>query len=240
MTNNLYHPVEHAILAQFFKTKSLHPVEVDDLEKDVGKERDYIGLERDLWGDLDTDFNALDNAVARLVLEGIQDRLPQWGIVDKDFNALLARKISGKKKRKLSMAPQRLLSVNWATSGPGYSWPEDYYLAYVPLYDRYVVTASLDCPDAYGYSDLAIEHFPGGFKNPNSAAGKVIQNWWSEHQNPWGYFDNSLKGTVDRDTAMDWGWKVWGNNEYVEYPTQWLELLNERHNSESENQRLNS
>ena len=44
MAANLFHPVEHEILAQFFKTKSLHPVKVHDLKEDAANNKDYIGL----------------------------------------------------------------------------------------------------------------------------------------------------------------------------------------------------
>jgi hypothetical protein len=70
------------------------------------------------------EYYALENAVARLVLEGIQDRLPQWATGDKEGNVIFARNILPKTNRKLSFAPQCLFGINWANSGPGFSRPK--------------------------------------------------------------------------------------------------------------------
>jgi len=134
--------------------------------------------------DRDLEYYALENAVARLVLEGIQDRLPQWATRDKEGDVIFGWNILPKTNRKLSFAPQCLFGINWANSGPGFSWPEEYYLAYVPLYDRFVVTASQDSPDVYGYTDIAIGHFADNISDVISAAGEQIRNNWSEHPNP--------------------------------------------------------
>jgi hypothetical protein len=36
------------------------------------------------------------------------------------------------KEARLNFNPQLLFSINWATSGPGFEWPEAYYVTYVP------------------------------------------------------------------------------------------------------------
>jgi hypothetical protein len=222
-TSNLFHPVEHEILAQFFNTKSLHPVKPHDLKEDAANKNAYIGLVKS--ADRVLEYYALENAVARLVLEGIQDRLPQWATRDKEGNVKFGRSVVPKTNRKLSFAPQCLFGINWANSGPGFSWPEEYYLAYVPLYDRFVVTASQDSPDVYGYTDIAIGHFEGVISDVISAAGEQIRNNWSEHPNPWEHFVWFVHGAVDEAKAQQWGWQVWGNGRTDDDYPQWLEDL---------------
>lgn len=46
--------------------------------------------------------------------------------------------------------PELVCCINWADSGPGYSWPESYYVTYLPGLEKYIVTASLDSPDVWG------------------------------------------------------------------------------------------
>jgi len=46
---------------------------------------------------------------------------------------------------KVELWPYYLLTINWADSGPGFSWPVAYNAIYVPGFDRTVVTASGDC-----------------------------------------------------------------------------------------------
>jgi len=57
------------------------------------------------------------------------------------------------------LIPQYLLTINWADSGPGFSWPVAYHVTWVPICDEYVVTQSADSPDAFGYCDFAIGYF---------------------------------------------------------------------------------
>jgi hypothetical protein len=61
--------------------------------------------------------------------------------------------------RKVELSPRHLLTINWADSGPGFSWPVAYYAVYVPGFDRTVVTASGDSPETFGACDVAVGHF---------------------------------------------------------------------------------
>jgi hypothetical protein len=106
-------------------------------------------------------YRRIDAAVAFIVLERVEQRLPQWAAV-RDNEVILARKHRDGTKvpnRKVLLQPRHLFTINWADSGPGFSWPTAYYVAWLPYYDRYVVTASADCPDAFGYCDFALGAF---------------------------------------------------------------------------------
>jgi hypothetical protein len=100
-------------------------------------------------------------AVAFIVLESVEDRLPNCGISDGD-GVTLTRDYRPKAlvpSRQVAVLPQHLFTLNWADSGPGISWPGAYYTTWVPIYDRYVVTYSADTPEVFGYCDIAIGHF---------------------------------------------------------------------------------
>ena len=105
--------------------------------------------------------------MAAIVLERIQDTLPQWASVklrenEYEENVItLAREVKARRARcTVELVPQYLLTINWADSGPGFSWPVAYHVTWVPIYDEYVVTQSADSPDAFGYCDFAIGRFP--------------------------------------------------------------------------------
>ena len=53
----------------------------------------------------------------------------------------------------LNLEPELLFCVNWADSAPGISWPEAYYVTFIPGLDHYVVTASRDSRDLFGCTD---------------------------------------------------------------------------------------
>ena len=117
-------------------------------------------------------------------------------------------------KRTVELVPKFLLMINWADSGPGYSWPESYYVTYVPLYDVYVVTSSVDCPDLYGVTDYAIGHFrPGG--DITTLSGEQIENLWgtlaNNCQSRWEYVFE--EGLIDTELAMKLADEVWPAEE---------------------------
>ena len=98
------------------------------------------------------------NAVARIALAPIRTSLPVWGTYA-DGEVYHTRFEENARKlplRGFYSEPVLALAINWANTAPGYSWPESYYVSWIPYYDRYLVTASLDSPLNEGYLDLAI------------------------------------------------------------------------------------
>jgi len=168
------------------------------------------------------DYKESDAAVAAIVLERIQERLPQWASFReiKDGNTMkevvtLGRNVKERRaKRKIETAPRHLLTINWANSGPGISWPEAYYVTWVPVYDVFVVTASADSPDAFGYCDFAIGHFPNTKEFVAEAGQKIKANWNWQYSNfsqeRWEYLFDA--GLIDVETAERLADEVWGKD----------------------------
>jgi hypothetical protein len=50
-------------------------------------------------------------------------------------------------------------------------------LVWTPIYERFVVTASADCPDTFGYADFALGHF-GRDANVGQSAIRIIKRDW--------------------------------------------------------------
>lgn len=159
-----------------------------------------------------------DAAVGAIVLERIQDTLPQWASVrirendDEELHVTLAREVKERRARRtVELVPQYLLTINWADSGQGFSWPVAYHVTWIPIYDQYVVTQSADSPDAFGYCDFAIGLF-SQTKGFVSEAGRVIrENWeWQRAQfcqHRWAYLFGT--GLIDENTAEQLADEVW-------------------------------
>ena len=159
-----------------------------------------------------------DAAVAAIVLERIQDTLPQWASVklreneNEEADITLAREVKARRARRtVELVPQYLLTINWADSGPGFSWPVAYHVTWVPIYNEYVVTQSADSPDAFGYCDFAIGRFPKTDDFVTAAAKEIKENWeWQRDQfcqYRWAYlFDNGL---IDEATAIRLREEIW-------------------------------
>ncbi len=74
--------------------------------------------------------------------------------------------------------PELLCGINWASSGPGLSWPEVYHLAWLPVFGRWVVVASRDTDEVDGYCDRVLGHF-ADCDEPATHAANVIEQYWS-------------------------------------------------------------
>ncbi|PKN96597.1 MAG: hypothetical protein CVU43_19860 [Chloroflexi bacterium HGW-Chloroflexi-5] len=164
----------------------------------------------------DNDLN-LSNAVARLGLKQIQHRLPQWAAVRRE-ELILGRKVRQHKKRAIELLPLHLFTINWADSGPGFSWPDAYHLIWFPLFNRFVVTASQDSSDAYGVEDKAIEWRPDD-QDRREAAKSIIVSYWRDtiygwDQERWAYLFN--EGLISDEEANAWADEAWPESVSVE------------------------
>jgi hypothetical protein len=156
------------------------------------------------------------NLVAEIVLTMVNDELPQWAVFYESGHAMWGRKHQLKllEKRDELLDPTFLLMINWADSGPGYSWPESYYSTYLPGYNIYVVTASQDCDDVHGFTDEAIDYFEAD--NPeqiSEPATAIVKYWWVDqepNQYPWVEVLNF--GEIGEQEAWDLRDEVWGEN----------------------------
>jgi len=116
----------------------------------------YEGLDTDLAETVDQDtWPSVNTAVARILLERIQDRLPRW--MGRNSEAELVVSRAGRKARRdrrILMKPVYAGSREGFGGGPGMSWRIEYHTVWVPLFDRFVVTESSDDGE-----DFAIGHF---------------------------------------------------------------------------------
>ena len=166
------------------------------------------------------EYRRIDAAVAQIVLERIQDHLPNWTAVVGDRFVVARPLIERRAGRKVELWPRHLLTINWADSGPGFSWPVAYTATYVPGFDHTVVTASADCPEAFGgVCDLAIGAF-GWETSTLDGSRRVIMSDWQrqrrEHgQECWAYLFDT--GIVDKAEAEAWADVVWSDRATSDY-----------------------
>ena len=209
-TVDLFTIDEHAIIADWLGVKPR--CEATDLlsAMDALKRLEFEGRA--------SGYGEEDAAVASIVLERIQHTLPQWASVklreneNEESVITLAREIKERHARRtVELVPQYLLTINWADSGPGFSWPVAYHVTWVPIYDEYIVTQSADSPDAFGYCDFAIGHFPKTNDFVTAAANEIKGDWeWQRDQfcqARWAYLFGS--GLIDEGTAIRHREEVW-------------------------------
>lgn len=206
----LFHPVEHAILRKFFGLCALpsDPADLNQLETQAFGEPAYIGIDAAL------DEFGVENAVARICLGAIQERLPQWSCLRADGTLALNRRSYKRREHVVVAKPLFLFEINWADSGPGFSWPVAYWATFVPGYARWVVTASADGPDVWGCADIAIGHFSG--QNIGEGAGQVIRKEWQKlyschDQTPW--VELFSEGLIKTDEAYALRQSVWEGHD---------------------------
>jgi hypothetical protein len=202
---DLFTPDEDAVLARWFG------VEPPESAKgvDVAEAVERLGFK-----DEPGHYELIDAAVAFILIERAEQHKPPWASVSGGRAVVLARKYrdsDGVPERKVILQPRSLFEINWADSGPGFSWPVSYYATWVPHYDRFVVTASADCPDAFGYCDFALGAFGGDTPIKDGAKSIICGDWRQQLdewcQSPWEYlFDTGL---ISGDEARAWADEVW-------------------------------
>lgn len=203
----LFDPIERTILCEYFGDATPDDLLDIDIYATIGDGDSSVGtrrirLRRDQSGD--TSERTVGNAVARLALNSIRGHLPQWYARYADGTCVFGRDTEPGLLREVQMKPVHLFTINWADSGPGYSWPVAYYATWIPGFDRFVVTSSADSEDYFGYADVALGWFPG--KTPVvKGSRRVLVAFWSsiaEYQSKWQDFLES--GVVDEGMADRW------------------------------------
>jgi len=203
---DLFTPEEDSIFFEWFR---------GEVPKDLDLPPISSALERLGLGEgPERPYSNLDAAVAFIVLEAVEKRLPQWAAVG-GGEVQFARDYRPKElvpARRAAMIPQHLFTLNWADSGPGFSWPAAYYATWVPTYDRFVVMVSADCPDAFGYTDIAIGHFGKEESLLEGSRRIVVEDWryqigeWD--QGRWAYL--FFEGLLNEAGAESWADEAWG------------------------------
>lgn len=220
-STSLYYPQEQIILSHWLGRKQPKCVPyIFDLEYDQ-EDIDGVGLHSSS-SSIDDEDLAISNAVARILLSAIEERLPHWEAVKQDGTVIHGRKqvaYPPHRHRQISTIPRKLFTINWATSGPGYSWPEAYYVTWIPIYDVWVVTLSQDSVDTYGYADLAMGWFDKDTDLIEGARAIITSEWGSQRaeydQQPWECLFGT--GLVDESTAYEWAQSVWGEQSEGAY-----------------------
>jgi hypothetical protein len=214
-----FFPREHAILAEYFdlqekqpqQARAFDPHEITSEENNYEEAVEGIACRKSYGG---RDYRAIDNAVARIALAPVRKNLPTWGGLGKDgaFHSRQSENESILPERGYRSDPVHVLSINWASSGPGYSWPLRYYISWIPYYERYVVTVSYDSPEVEGYLDLAIGDLSEGASVEKELKSVIVRHWDRDSMYLQGW-----EGVIDPGIVKDpWAWREevnWGYND---------------------------
>jgi hypothetical protein len=156
-------------------------------------------------------------------LKNVEKRLPQWAaLVGEEL--VLARQYRDLDKepdRRILLQPRLLFEINWADSGPDFSWPVAYYVTWLPYYDRFVVTASADSPEALGYCDFALGFF-GIETRIKEGSSAIIRADWQEQYDGWEHprwkylFRTGLISKAGAVALADMVWRTEQDDEEAE------------------------
>ena len=202
--DDCYTDIERAFLCDYFGIK--RPERLADIDV-------YQPVRSGVYvkpGEYSSEYD-VPNAVARLALARIQDCLPAWAGVNDSGQCFTSRQYTRSEIAMVNYHPQHLFTINWADSGPGFSWPEAYYLVWLPVFERYVVTASQDTPDCYGFEDIAIGWQFFDEDRVSITKEIILANWGSVHkpnsEEGWAYL--FATGLVSESEAEAWRDAIW-------------------------------
>lgn len=208
MTISIFVPNEQALLDAWFRSAPIDG-RLDEL------------LKADGFEDECDPYTRLDAWVGAFAVAEIQARLPNAGICSGP-QVTLTRTLREVKERTVSGLTRHLFTINWADSAPGISWPVAYTLVWVPLFDHFVVAASADGGDAFGYPDFAIGRFPARGSWLEAVKDIIVRDWRAQYdgwnQAPWAYlFDTDNVSEAD---ALKWRAEAWLGTEFDEWSSR--------------------
>lgn len=198
---------EHRIISEWL---GVEPAEEIPAELDSDTALKTLGLYKE---DINV-YSNIDYAVAAILLQFAQDRLPQWASL-RDDSFSRGRQIRAKGAEcVVEMTPKRLFKLNWADSAPGFGWPEDYHVTFVPVYNVFIVTGSVDSTDIYGITDFALGHFYEP-EDIIASSSEIIFKEWKElgrsyGQHRWAYL--CAEGLMDTVAAESLADRLWDDN----------------------------
>lgn len=159
-----------------------------------------------------------DVAIARLLLGPIQDELPSWSILG-DEGLMCARPpFPAAPGGAPLFAPTHLATIDWASSGPGFSWPEAYYATVIPPLGIVVVTGSRDSEEPLGCTDHAYGWRPAT-RPLRAIAREVLVADWTRTTDASGapaWESIFLTGLLGRRTLMSMRRQVWDGRDQDE------------------------
>lgn len=180
--NDLFDPVEHAILCDFFGVE--RPEALRDVDAFAGHGTltggvPAVRVEPDSYGKVTA--SSVSNAVARLLLHAVQERLPPNARTTVPFPPAAESDPDEEAGHSILFFSYELFEVEWAMHGGNFVWLERYHAVYAPGFRRYVVTISAEQRLLYGYEHIAIGFF-GQDVDVRSGATQVVTEWWQDYQ----------------------------------------------------------
>ena len=205
MNTDIYSGDERQLLEAWFDGRSL-TLEQEELLAEQGFDHECCEA-----------YTLLDAWVGAFAVRDIQERLPNCGICREDSVTLTRPIQKNRRSKKVASAVRFLFRINWADSAPGFSWPADYYLVWLPGFDRWVLTYSADSPDAMGYCDFALGSIGPDDDWRESVREILVADWrfqYSEwEQTPWAYVWRP--GLVTQEEALEWRKEAWEGHEDI-------------------------
>ena len=161
----------------------------------------------------DGPINELSEAVARICLGEVQEQLPQFW--DPKYGPARLRFPTPARQRPLK--PELLLEINWDSPMPGIDWPESYFVTFIPGFERFVVTASVDSQQNYGVLDVAAGWFPAS-ESVLDGSRRILLDWWrdyAENETP-AWAEQYGCGVIDYDEGERMRALVWPDEQDTE------------------------
>ena len=207
---------EHAVLSTYLEQ---WPVEAVESLGDSALPHEVVEAYADQLASSEYGSSPIEAAVAAIVLRSVHKELP-WcsgtGLGPETGARWWRPRCEDSAP---SVLPIRLLTINWASSGPGLDWPDEYYLSWVPVYDRYVITVSADSGESLrGRVDMAIHSFAAGSDLLAEVKPAIIADWEMERgQFEQGRWETAYSsGLVSKQLAGEWADEVWVEEDEAE------------------------
>jgi hypothetical protein len=174
----LYSNVERLVISAWLTRKQKFRLQnVSDAiaeQRPIADAMESLGLTREA-----KQYDRLDAAVGQILLRDVVYWLPRLRVW-RDRRGRFGARGTGKRAEQrgpLYFAPQHLFAITWPSQEPGVRGPIAYHRAWMPAFERFVVTTSEPTDEPHGYRDFALGSF-ADVPDWQTLAGEIIYNDW--------------------------------------------------------------
>jgi hypothetical protein len=127
-----------------------------------------------------TIYDQTDAVIGRSLLLRIESRLPRWRSERLHGDRKFARwgaPVLRRQNCDVQFMPHHLFTITWPGQQPGFMGPVAYHLAWLPIFERFIVTASYPTRITIRYLDVAIGSFTESDDRKRSVGNIVYRDW---------------------------------------------------------------
>lgn len=155
---------------------------------------------------------ALDVGCGMIIGRHVRGSMPSWPSTDIDGHVVGTRPIEEHPTFVRGLNTLVILEIDWG-GGPGFSWPEQYRITWVPTHKQWICTVHTDSEELYGFMDFSLGRVGEERNQAIEKSGILIKQHWAIVQREFNQPTYSRiidDGQYHPKVVDGWSEEIWG------------------------------